>query len=44
MLMDATAFLQELDAFEAERLSPIIGAGQTSLVGGASGDAKDALQ
>jgi uncharacterized ferritin-like protein (DUF455 family) len=44
MLMDATAFLQELDAFKAERLSPIIGAGQTSLVGGASGDAKDALQ
>ena len=42
--MDATAFLQELDAFKAERLSPIIGAGQTSLAGGASGDAKDALQ
>jgi hypothetical protein len=44
MLMDATAFLQELDAFEAERLSPIIGAGQTSLVGGASGDAEKMLQ
>ena len=42
--MDATAFLQELDAFKAERLSPIIGAGQTSLVGGASGDAEKMLQ
>lgn len=42
--MDATAFLQELDAFKAERLSPIIGAGQTSLLGGASGDAEKMLQ
>ena len=37
--MDITAYLQELDAFKAERLSPIVGAGQTSLLGGASGDA-----
>jgi uncharacterized ferritin-like protein (DUF455 family) len=44
MLMDATAFLQELDAFKAERLSPIIGAGQKSLLGGASGDAEKMLQ
>lgn len=42
--MDATAFLQELDAFKAGRLSPIIGAGQTSLLGGASGDAEKMLQ
>lgn len=42
--MDATAFLQELDAFKAERLSPIIGAGQTSLLSGASGDAEKMLQ
>lgn len=42
--MDATAFLQELDAFKAERLSPIIGAGQTSLLGGASSDAEKMLQ
>ncbi len=42
--MGATAFLQELDVFKAERLSPIIGAGQTSLLGGASGDTKKMLQ
>jgi len=42
--MDATAFLQELDAFKAERLSPIIGASQTSLLGGASGDPQKMLQ
>jgi len=42
--VDATAFLQELDAFKAERLSPIIGAGQTSLLSGASGDAEKMLQ
>ena len=42
--MDTTAYLQELDAFKAERLSPIIGAGQTSLAGGAPGDAKKMLQ
>jgi len=42
--MDTTTFLQELDAFKAERLSPIVGAGQTSLLGGALGDAKKMLQ
>jgi uncharacterized ferritin-like protein (DUF455 family) len=42
--MDMTAYLQELDAFMAERLSPIVGAGQTSLLGGASGDAAKMLQ
>jgi hypothetical protein len=42
--MDATAFLQELDAFKAERLSSIVGAGQTSLLGGAPSDAKKMLQ
>ena len=42
--MDAIAFVQELDAFKAERLSPIVGAGQTSLLGGAPGDAKKMLQ
>src|SRR5262249_43789796 len=31
-------------AFKAERLSPIVGAGQTSLLGGASGDAAKMLQ
>ena len=42
--MDTTAFVQELDAFKAERLSPIGGAGQTSLLGGALGDTKKMLQ
>lgn len=42
--MDATAFLQELDAFKAERLAPIVAAGQTSLLGGVSGDAQKMLQ
>lgn len=42
--MDATAFVQELDAFKAGLLSPIVGAGQTSLLGGAPGDAKKMLQ
>jgi hypothetical protein len=42
--MDTTAFVQELDAFKAERLSPIVGAGETSLSGGALGDAKKMLQ
>lgn len=42
--MNAGAFLQELDAFKAARLSPIVGAGQTSLMGPASGDAKAMLQ
>jgi len=42
--MDTPAFLLELDRFKAERLSPIVGAGQTSLHGGAPGDAKKMLQ
>jgi hypothetical protein len=42
--MDITAYLQELDAFKAERLSPIVGAGETSLLGRASGDAAKMLQ
>lgn len=37
-------FVQELDVFKADRLSPIVGAGQTSLLGGAPGDAKKMLQ
>ena len=42
--MDATAFVQELEAFKADRLSPIVGAGRTSLADGAPGDAKKMLQ
>ena len=42
--MDTTSYMQELDAFKAERLSPIVSAGQTSIVGGAPGDAKRMLQ
>jgi uncharacterized ferritin-like protein (DUF455 family) len=42
--MDGTAFVQELDAVKAERLSPIVGAGQTSLLGGAPADVKRMLQ
>src|SRR5262245_66686026 len=42
--MEAFAFLQSLDVFRAERLSPIVVAGQTSLAGAASGDAQQMLQ
>jgi hypothetical protein len=42
--MDATSFVQELDRFKAEGLSPIIGAGQTSLLSGAPIDTKKMLQ
>ena len=42
--MDAIAFVQELDAFKVERLAPIVEAGQTSLLGGAPGDATKMLQ
>jgi hypothetical protein len=42
--MDGTAFVHELDAFKAERLSPIVGAGQASLLGGAPGDVTRMLQ
>jgi uncharacterized ferritin-like protein (DUF455 family) len=42
--MNADAFLQEMDAFKTERLSAIVGASQTSLLGPVSGDAKAMLQ
>jgi hypothetical protein len=42
--MDATSFVRELEAFKAERLVPITGAGRTSLSDGAPGDAKKLLQ
>jgi len=42
--MDAIAFVQELETFKAERLSPIVGAGRTSLAEGAPGDARKMLQ
>lgn len=41
--MDTMAFVHELDVFKAERLAPIIGAGQTSLQGGMPGDTKKLL-
>ena len=41
---DAIAFVQELEAFKAERLAPLVGAGRTSLTEGAPGDAKKMLQ
>ena len=42
--MDAIAFVQELETFKTERLTPIVGAGRTSLADGAPGDAKRMLQ
>lgn len=42
--MNADSFLQELDALKAARLAAIVGAGQLSLLGPASGDAKAMLQ
>jgi len=42
--MNAESFLQELDALKAERLMPIVEAGQTSLLGSGSGDGKAMLQ
>jgi uncharacterized ferritin-like protein (DUF455 family) len=42
--MDPILFVQELEAFKAERLSPIVGAGRTSLADGAPGDAEKMLQ
>jgi uncharacterized ferritin-like protein (DUF455 family) len=42
--MDTTPFVRELDAFKAERLSPIVAAGQTSISGGAPADASKMLQ
>jgi uncharacterized ferritin-like protein (DUF455 family) len=42
--MDPVTFVQELEAFKAERLTPIVGAGRTSLADGAPGDATKMLQ
>ena len=42
--MDAIQFVQELETFKADRLLPIVGAGQTSLTDGTPGDAKKMLQ
>ena len=42
--MNADFFLQELDTLKAERIAPIVGAGQTSLLGPAQGNAKAMLQ
>jgi Protein of unknown function (DUF455) len=42
--MDATRFVEELEAFKAERLLPIVSAGRMSLDGGAPGNAKRMLQ
>lgn len=36
--------IEELEAFKAERLSPIVGAGRTALADGAPGEAKTMLQ
>lgn len=41
---EVSAFLTELEAFKAERLAPIVGAGRISLEGGATGDAQVMLQ
>jgi uncharacterized ferritin-like protein (DUF455 family) len=38
------AFVDQLEAFKAERLAPILGAGRTSLAAGAPGDATQLLQ
>jgi uncharacterized ferritin-like protein (DUF455 family) len=42
--MNAETFLQEMDALKAERLAIIVGAGQSSVLSPASGDAKAMLQ
>lgn len=42
--MDESRWLDELEAFKAQRLAPIVGAGLTSLVGGSPGEAKTMLQ
>lgn len=42
--MDPTAFVRDLEAFKAERLAPIVGAGRTSLDGAPTGDPKALLQ
>jgi uncharacterized ferritin-like protein (DUF455 family) len=40
----AMAFVDQLEAFKAERLAPLLGAGRTSLASDASGDATQLLQ
>jgi uncharacterized ferritin-like protein (DUF455 family) len=42
--MDENRLVEELEVFKAERLSPIVGAGLTSLADGAPGEAKTMLQ
>jgi len=42
--MDATRLLRELEAFKAERLEPIVGAGLTSLAEASGGEARTLLQ
>jgi uncharacterized ferritin-like protein (DUF455 family) len=42
--VDATAFVRDLETFKAERLAPIVGAGQVALADGAPGDPKRMLQ
>jgi len=42
--MEPTAFVRDLEAFKAERLAPIVGAGRTSLDGEPAGDAKALLR
>lgn len=43
--MDPTTFVRELEAFKAERLAPIVGAGQVALVEGATaGDPRELLR
>lgn len=41
--MDPTTFVTELEAFKAERLAPILGAGQTSLAGGGTSELRALL-
>ena len=42
--MNDSPLVQELEAFKAERLRPLIGAGLTSLANGASGESTKMLQ
>src|SRR6185369_3004656 len=42
--MDANQFIQDLEAFKADRLFPIVGAARTALTDGTPGDAKKLLQ
>ena len=42
--MDSATFVRELEAFKAEKLAPIIAAGQTSLAEPTTGDPKSMLQ